>query len=219
LNDVFSVNSQEAILQWRANTIYGGDQNITHEGLLFVPYPGTPPDYLLNAHLLERFEAYDHRRTDWIDSTTYNAVLYHYPFKYQSGSADKNPGQAPTQYSTILRLAEQYLIRAEAEANGAGAGPAAAITDLNAIRNRAGLPGYAGPVEQAAVLDAIMHERQIEFFAEWGHRWLDLKRTGQIDAVLGAIKPQWKSYQQLYPIPRDEMVVNPNLTQNPGYTQ
>ncbi len=66
----------------------------------------------------------------------------------------------------------------------------------------------------------ILHERQVEFFAEWGHRWLDLKRTDSINAVLGREKPQYwaaDGHDALWPIPSTEIVNNPTLTQNPGY--
>jgi hypothetical protein len=66
-------------------------------------------------------------------------------------------------------------------------------------------------------LASITHERQTELFCEWGHRWLDLKRTGQAGAVLAPIKSQWTPDAQLYPIPQQELTVDPNLTQNPGY--
>jgi len=57
----------------------------------------------------------------------------------------------------------------------------------------------------------------LELFAEWGHRWLDLKRTNTANAVLGAEKPTWKPTDVLFPIPQTERTNNPNLTQNPGY--
>ena len=122
----------------------------------------------------------------------------------------------------VLRLAEQYLIRAEAEVNGAGNGLGGAISDINAIRNRAGLPATTASTP-AQVMAAIMQERRIEFFAEWGHRWLDLKRTGRVDSVMTIATPlknagtKWQSFQQLYPIPANERAFDPNLTQNPGY--
>jgi len=52
---------------------------------------------------------------------------------------------------------------------------------------------------------------------EWGQRWLDLKRSGQVDAVLGAEKANWTQQAALFPIPAGELNKNPNLTQNPGY--
>ena len=67
----------------------------------------------------------------------------------------------------VLRLAEQYLDRAEAEANGAGGGPDSAISDLNIIRNRAGLEPL--PDTLSDIMAAIRQERRIELFAEWGN--------------------------------------------------
>jgi hypothetical protein len=122
-----------------------------------------------------------------------------------------------------MRLAELYLIRAEAEANGAGGGISAAISDLNKIRIRAGLSDYAGNTDKNSVLAAILHECQVELFTEWGHRWFDLKRTGKIDSVMGIVTPQksngapWNSYQQLFPLPWPDIEKDMNLTQNPGY--
>jgi hypothetical protein len=91
------------------------------------------------------------------------------------------------------------------------------LSDLNVIRDRAGLqPVSAG--DQAAVLNLIEKERQNELIAEWGHRWLDLKRTGKTDSVLSLEKgAYWQSTDALYPIPLYEIQTNPLLTQNPGY--
>lgn len=115
----------------------------------------------------------------------------------------------------VFRLAEQYLIRAEARAQQGDATGAKA--DINAIRNRAGLPDTDAD-GQASILAAIEHERRIEFFTEWGHRWFDLKRTGRADAVLSPIKPNWQSTDVLFPIPLQEIENNPNLLpQNAGY--
>jgi len=114
----------------------------------------------------------------------------------------------------IFRLAEQYLIRAEAAAHLGNT--TAALADLNIVRARAGLsPSTASA--QDDVLSAIMHERQTELFCEWGSRWLDLKRTGTANAVLGTLKPGWKATDVLYPVPNPQLQVDNLLTQNPGY--
>ena len=134
------------------------------------------------------------------------------------GRGQAASGGSYTEYYMVLRLAEQYLIRAEAEAHGAGNGLSGAVSDLNIIRYRAGLPDYAGAILQSPILSAIAHENQIEFFAEWGHRWLDLKRTGQATTVLSANKGfAVSSNSLLYPIPVSELKTDPNLTQNSGY--
>jgi hypothetical protein len=71
---------------------------------------------------------------------------------------------------------------------------------------------------QSSLLLVIEQERRIEFFAEWGHRWLDLKRTNRADPILGALKPAtWQPTDVLWPIPQDQINLNPSLTQNPGY--
>jgi hypothetical protein len=121
----------------------------------------------------------------------------------------------------VLRLAEQYLIRAEAEANQGDSTDA--MNDLNKIRNRAGLANYS-LLNNGPLLIAILHERQVELFTEWGNRWFDLIRTGAINAVLGspgnvcqAKGGVWVSTSELFPIPQSEILDDPNLHQNPGY--
>jgi hypothetical protein len=123
-----------------------------------------------------------------------------------------------SEYYMVLRLAEQYLIRAEARAHLRNL--PGAIADLDSIRNRAGLPliSITNPaITREELLIAIQQERQTELFAEWGHRWFDLKRTKQADAVLKDRKSSWNSTDTLYPVPASERILNPNLTQNDGY--
>jgi hypothetical protein len=123
----------------------------------------------------------------------------------------------------VLRVAEQYLIRAEAKAQQNNFSGAQA--DVNVIRNRAGLPNLTTMVDNTTAMMAIEKERRTELFCEWGHRWFDLKRwssltnTGKTraDDVLGALKITWKSTSVIYPIPQSARDNNPNLTQNTGY--
>lgn len=218
LNGIFLANSTEAI--WQLQPTSTG-QN-TPDGLTFIIPTSGPsgswPVYLSN-NLLSSFEVNDLRRVNWVDSVVSGGITYYYPFKYKVDSM----GAPVTEYEMVLRLGEQYLIRAEAEANGAGVGVGAALADLDTIRNRAGLNDYAGATNSASVLDAIYHERQVELFTEWGHRWLDLKRTGMIDSVMSNAAPLksngvgWQSYLQWYPIVLSELQHNPNLVQNKGY--
>lgn len=118
----------------------------------------------------------------------------------------------------VLRLAEQYLIRAEARTklnNLSGA-----IKDINVIRKRAGLlliSDTKSELSKSELMDYIMYERKYELFSEWGPRWLDLKRTERASQVLKSIKPLWQDTDLFYPIPEEERIKNPNLTQNDGY--
>jgi len=121
----------------------------------------------------------------------------------------------------MFRLAEQYLIRAEARAKqGKVTGAESASTDLNVIRNRAGL-GNTNATDQTTMLLAIEKENWVELFTEMSNRWFNLKRSGRIDVVFNQEdekKGTWQSYQALYPFPQSELVANPNLLpNNPGY--
>jgi hypothetical protein len=89
--------------------------------------------------------------------------------------------------------------------------------DINTIRSRAGLPDVSNSINSELCLDAIAQEWRIEFFTEWGHRWIDLKRTGRANAVLSNVKNNWQYYDTLYPIPVSELETAPNLEQNTGY--
>ncbi|TSJ36424.1 RagB/SusD family nutrient uptake outer membrane protein [Mucilaginibacter corticis] len=207
LSSVFSTTSHEAILQ-----LYNQAGGYVQFAYSVVPNPVTPvPAYVLTAQQIAAFQAGDKRFTAWTASLAYSGNTYVYPYKY------KNVSGGNTEYYTLLRISEQYLIRAEARAQQGNT--SGAITDLNAIHNpsRVNLPVYAGATDQASVLSAIMNERRVELFAEWGHRWFDLKRTHTADAVLGAEKPTWTPAAALYPVPVSEIKLNPKLVQNPGY--
>jgi hypothetical protein len=221
LNAVFLPNSSEAIWQLKPNSSTGSTYNITPEGHAIVPRSNTthPSLVYIAPQLLNAFDSGDQRRLTWIDSTRYAGKYYYYPFKYTQGPGQEVANGNVLQYYMMLRLGEQYLIRAEAQAHGAGSGIAGSIEDMNLIRTRAGLSTYSGPMDSTDVLDSIYHERQVELFCEWGHRWLDLNRTGQSATVLGAIpyKQPWSPNDMLYPIPYIELITDPNLVQNPGY--
>jgi hypothetical protein len=205
LDDVFLKNSQEAIWQLMptANTN-------TNEGNLFI-LTSTPVNVSLNSTFsLTGFESNDNRRTEWIKSFTNNTGTYYYPYKYKIRSSTN-----VTEYTMVLRLAEQYLIRAEARANLDKLD--GALADLASIRLRAGLQPLNNTIQKDQLLIAIQKERFTELFTEWGHRWLDLKRTGTANNTLGPIKQNWQSTDEYYPIPQAEINGNPNITQNPGY--
>lgn len=118
----------------------------------------------------------------------------------------------------IFRIAELYLIRAEARAqlNNLSASTGA-LSDLNQVRDRAGiLPSAAVTKEQ--ILLAIENERRIEFAWE-AHRWFDLARTGRAKAVLEALDPNTKvsDHEYVFPIPVTQIQLDPNLEQNKDY--
>jgi hypothetical protein len=194
----------------------------TEDGRLFVLNAApagintTHPVYL-NPLMLSAFENNDNRRNTWVGSYTDGSGTYLFPNKYKIGAPTN--GVLPTEYLTVFRLAEQFLIRAEARAQQNNL--SAAIEDVNKIRARAGLSNLSASFNQMQVLSAILHERQVELFSEWGHRWLDLKRTNNVDVIMTSVCPQkggvWASYKQWYPIPVADIQGDPNLVQNQGY--
>lgn len=206
LDEITLSNNREAI--WQLHSSSPTVNAATQEGIYF----GIPSVFnALREETVDAFESGDLRKMEWIrmDASTFYA-----PFKYKVMGS----GTDRSEYSTILRLAELYLIRAEARTQQNKLSEA--MADLDVIRDRAGLslisetnPG----IGQSDLLKVIMHERRVEFFTEWGHRWLDLKRTGQAATVLNPIKPGFTSEDELYPIPQQELNNNPNLEQNAGY--
>ncbi|HUZ58713.1 MAG TPA: RagB/SusD family nutrient uptake outer membrane protein, partial [Hanamia sp.] len=208
LNNVFLTGSNETI--WELSPVIPGFE--TWEGYFFVPVSSNViPSYIINDSLLNAFENGDERQQKWLNKDTVNGNDYYYPYKYKLGYDGLS---VPLEGYVVFRLSEQYLIRAEARAQEGNL--SGAMSDLNLIRNRAGLQNFIS-TDQASLLTAIQHERQVELFCEWGNRWFDLKRTGKANEVLSLIKPDWQAKDTLYPIPQTELNSNPFLTQNPGY--
>lgn len=207
ITDVFSKNSREAI--WQLQPSPGGYMN-TGEGFLFNPYDEyNSPMYTLGTTLSEAFSEPDLRK-NWIGINHASGTALSYPFKYTIGVHTEI-----TEHYFVLRLAELFLVRAEAATRLGNFD--AACADINIIRDRAGLAPIGFTTEEA-LFNALMAERRLELFCEWGHRWLDLKRTNTTDAVLKDYKaPYWQTTDQLYPIPRAQRQRNPYLKQNPGY--
>lgn len=204
--EAFLKNNQEAI--WQVMPATPGRN--TNEANLFI-LTTIPNRMALNQTLIQSFEENDTRLRLWTGSLQANNQTYFFPFKYKAVT-----GSDLSEYSVVLRLAEQYLIRAEARAHQQNL--QGAISDLNTIRQRAGLPSLSLPLSQQQCLEIIALERRHELFSEWGHRWFDLKRTGAIDSVMQAAKVGlWQHTDRLYPIPQSEINANRNISQNEGY--
>ena len=216
LNGVFLKNSVESI--WELQSIKPGYNTADATNYILTSPPGTGTfSVAISPQLFGAFELGDYRASKWIGAYTKSGQTYYFPYKYKQGVYSMtNP---VTEYEVVFRLAEQYLIRAEARAEQGNLSDA--TKDLNLIRSRAGLANTIA-VTQADILTAIYHERQVELFTEWGHRWFDLKRTDSVNSVMSIVTPQkggiWAPYKSEFPIPLSEILLNGNLTQNPGYT-
>jgi hypothetical protein len=109
-----------------------------------------------------------------------------------------------------IRLADTYLLEAEALVRGGGTASSGKTAQnyLDAVRARVGLPSVP------ATLDNIYAERRLELALE-GTRFFDLVRTGQAATVL-ASKGWQANRNEVLPIPLNELN-NTKLVQNPGY--
>ncbi|WP_162842703.1 RagB/SusD family nutrient uptake outer membrane protein [Mucilaginibacter pineti] len=227
LNEVFLKNSAETI--WALQPVTSGYNTV--EGQFFkLNSDGPDRDHPIyaSASFVNSFEKGDGRKTGWLSSVTTTAGdTYFYPDKYKVPFIDGST--EITEYPIVLRLSEQYLIRAEArneQGNSVGA-----VADLNAIRSRSRLiptpavpdplPALRASLSKTELKPLIMRERRVELFAEWGHRWFDLKRSETIDAVMTEAEVYkggiWEHFKTLYPVPVKEILLDPALTQNQGY--
>lgn len=177
------------------------------EHLPYVTSPSGSGDVCATNELYDLYEVGDVRKemfvaneNDW------------FPTKYAGKVGSVDPKEANT---PILRLAEMYLNRAEALANGAKIDGASAITDLNTITTKRGA-SYVG-----ATTENIFVERRKELAFE-GHIFFDYKRLGK-----SITRTDYRSTNTTYqniefpgniwamPIPKSEIEANPNMEQNP----
>jgi len=146
--------------------------------------------------------------------------------KYVNVTSTGTPGQRRDFMDTdypMFRLADAYLIYAEAVLRNGGGTRAQALTYVNALRTRAYGNTSGNITDPQLTLAFIKDERARELFWE-GHRRTDLIRfNGFTDAGVW----QWKGgiqagkttevFRNLYPLPASELLANPNLKQNTGY--
>jgi hypothetical protein len=139
-----------------------------------------------------------------------------------TGAAGSDASFVDTDYP-MFRLADAYLIYAEAVVRGGGGTRPQALAYVNALRNRSYGVGNANITDAQLTLGFLQDERARELFWE-GHRRTDLIRFGNY-TTSGVW--QWKggiqagktteAFRNLYPLPATELLANPNLKQNAGY--
>jgi hypothetical protein len=147
--------------------------------------------------------------------------------KFTNVTTGGAPGSHATHVDTdfpVFRLADAYLIYAEAQLRGGGGAATQALTYVNALRQRAYGNASGNISATELTLPFVLAERQRELLWE-GHRRTDLVRYGQFTG--GSYIWAWKGgtaagtatdpKYNLYPIPANELIANPNLKQNPGY--
>ena len=163
-------------------------------------------DFPVDSDLVAAFDASDAtgatdlRRAVTLDAAGTTAVKF-----------PKDGGNGGEHDWIEIRLGDVILLYAEAlNENG---DPTGAATQLNKIRNRAGLANTTAST-QADLRTAILNERRLELAFE-GHRWDDLVRTNTVDAEMGTTV---NSNYYLFPIPISEILATGGvITQNAGY--
>lgn len=192
---------------WQLKPKNPGDA--TREASIYYFTGVAPSSYALTPNLVNAFSSMDQRKNKWMAAVTVGANTWYRADKYKVRSSNT------TEYSIVFRLEEVQLLLAEALTKQNKVSEA--LPYVNATRVRAGLGVLPTAISQASLADEILAENRKEFFTEMGHRFFDLKRAGRLQ-VLTAVKNNWKTFHQRWPIPQKEIQLNPNLNpQNPGY--
>lgn len=203
LNTVFKKTAKSTL--WQLSN--GSNEASTTEAYNFIIL--TAPNYQISSSLLNTFDTSDQRKKNWISSITLNGVEYFYAYKYKNRTANID------ECSVIFRLEEAHFIMIEALIYQQKSSQA--ISLLNTISNRAGLPDLSNNLNEDELINEMLRESQREFFTEHGRRFFDLKRNNKL-SILSLSKPNWLPKHILFPYPEKETILNPNLLpQNNGY--
>ncbi len=192
------------------NTATDGPQEAAGSDEVYVnfynPSPGGRGDAPFSQDLIDTFAADPgDRRFDELSQAALDAQNNDTFFttKYPDVVNNASDGM-------VLRIAEMYLNRAEANFRAGTSVGATPLADVNTIRARAGLAALG-----AVDLDAILLERRKEFCFE-GHRRMDLLRNNLNLRPGGGAVSAPGADKVIFPIVDDEITNNPNITQNPG---
>lgn len=192
---------------WQLKPKNSGDP--VREATLYYFVNVAPSSMSLSPSLVSSFQTGDLRKQYWMAPVTVAGTTWYRAEKYKARSANT------TENSIVFRLEEAYLLLAESLAKQNKT--AEALPYINPIRQRAAQPLLASSVSQNTLLDEILKENRKEFFTEMGHRFIDLKRAGQLN-TLQTTKPNWKDFHKVWPLPQKELLMNPNMNpQNTGY--
>lgn len=203
IDEVFHNNSNHILWQ-----LYPMVSSFPTWEAIFFYFEDAPHSFALSSDLINSFDNIDLRKTHWIKSVTVGEQTWYRPFKYKNNDENFN------EYSVVFRLEEVYFIMAEALFKQNRISEAVAY--INPTRIRAGLEPLTN-LSYEEFANELANEKRKEFFTEFGHRFVDLKRWNQLN-VLTLIKPNWLTYKKVWPIPLSELVLNPNLNpQNEGY--
>jgi len=204
--EVFNKSYKGVIWQLKPDTALKS----TFEADLYNSTSFPPSSTSISHQIMEMFETTDLRKTQWIKILANSTSTYYLPAKYKN----KN-GENSTEYSSVMRIEEAYFLMAEAHINKGNINTG--IELINQIRERSGSSKINKNRSKEDAIDWLLEEKEKEFFSEFGHRFIDLKRNNRLNQ-LQPIKTNWKSFYNVLPLPQKELLLNPNLNpQNEGY--
>lgn len=135
--------------------------------------------------------------------------------KYSHSSPDPNSEDSYALFSEsnilIFRLADIYLLRAEANAKLGNSAPA--VADLNVIRSKANVPAYAGGTDRSSLIKAIFDERAIEFVGEAQSGFDRIRMDYYYDGVPWMNQPRIQKKGYFWPVDPSIISVNPSIVQ------
>lgn len=182
---------------------------ITPEASVYLFASITPMAVAVSAPLLDLYSENDLRLQRWIRKTTVNNQDFYQVYKY------KNNADNTDEYSVFYRLEEAYFTLSLALTMQNKTTEAVAV--LNVIRQKRGMDNLAADIDKESFIEVYLQESAKEFFTENGKRFFDLKLTGKLNN-LTTVKPNWKEFHRLLPIPDKQLLINKNLEpNNPGY--
>jgi predicted DNA binding protein len=197
---------------------------------LGVPYNqtanGIKDEYVPDYAFYKMYDDTDIRKTAFFETSLFGGLNYNHVVKWYSSISTTSLGVVDAK---ILRASEVFLIKAEALAN-LGGQDEAARTALDAVRSERYDPFSSGGEVGSSLKDAIALQRRLELAFE-GSRFSDIKRKGMSiqrsdyghyadGSGVPAVKKTLPAgdYHFQVPIPIGEMNLNPNMVQNPGYS-
>jgi starch-binding outer membrane protein, SusD/RagB family len=178
------------------------------------------------AAFISSFDANDVRGPAWGIRTSYayKGTSYTFPLPTYYKFVDTAEYAIGNQFQStkpiiIIRLADVYLMAAEAD-NELNNGPSSnAYNWINGVRHRAGINNLPGGLSQSDFRDSVFIERRKELYGE-GFDWFDLKRFNKFSLLNNTgrtfVTPI-DDHLNYYPIYSVEITNNPNCTQNPGW--
>ena len=81
--------------------------------------------------------------------------------------------------------------------------PALTVGAIDVIRNAAGIGSYTGPTDSTSLIEEILRQRRYSLLAE-GHRWVDLRRLGRLNATYVPLDRSSDNIINAFPTPFNE---------------